>query len=148
MSVIRHCERGRDMHGTDMAHDVLRRHDVLPSLLHHVVGGLKDIVGLRLVRIAAAVLAVSLTLAIASQLQLGIFGQPEGEWQQSGLSLYTVSFINETASKSPFDKDWPNTIAICLMVKLEPEEDLREWLQYHRCALPRSLTIEATFSVS
>jgi hypothetical protein len=36
---------------------------------------------------------------------------------------------------SPYSLDWENTIAICAIMRLERIEDIREWLQYHRCVL-------------
>lgn len=40
----------------------------------------------------------------------------------------------EKNATSPFSLDWDNTIAICAIMRQENLEDLREWLQYHRCA--------------
>ena len=36
---------------------------------------------------------------------------------------------------SPFSLDWDNTIAICAIMRQERVEDIREWLQYHRCGV-------------
>jgi Glycosyltransferase family 92 len=35
---------------------------------------------------------------------------------------------------SPFETGWKNTVAICAIMRKEHTDDVREWLQYHRCA--------------
>ena len=41
------------------------------------------------------------------------------------------------AAISPFSRGWENTVAICAIAKREKTEDVREWLQYHRCVSSR-----------
>lgn len=33
------------------------------------------------------------------------------------------------------DTVWPNTVAICAIMRDENPEDIRQWLRYHKCAL-------------
>jgi hypothetical protein len=40
---------------------------------------------------------------------------------------------------SPDDPAWPNTIAICAMMKDEHPDDVAQWLKYHRCATTGSV---------
>jgi hypothetical protein len=35
----------------------------------------------------------------------------------------------------PESTEWPNTVALCTMMKNEHPDDVIEWLQYHQCAL-------------
>lgn len=35
----------------------------------------------------------------------------------------------------PETDEWPNTVALCALMKTENAEDVVEWLDYHRCAL-------------
>ena len=39
------------------------------------------------------------------------------------------------AAVSPYSKYWPNSIAICAVMKGEHVDDIREWLAYHRRAI-------------
>ena len=41
---------------------------------------------------------------------------------------------------SPFSQEWDNSIAICAIMRRERVEDIREWLQYHRCGSKPTLT--------
>ena len=78
--------------------------------------------------------AIALT-ALGGATQLVLFlhtTQPHGDVLPEGRDLKVQrTFV------SPFDEDWPNTVAICLLIKLEPAGDLREWLQYHRWDMSR-----------
>lgn len=35
----------------------------------------------------------------------------------------------------PHTAEWPNTIAICAIMKDESAQDVKEFLEYHRCVL-------------
>jgi hypothetical protein len=37
--------------------------------------------------------------------------------------------------QDPQPADWPNTVAICAMMKTEHADDVVEWLEYHRCSM-------------
>lgn len=39
---------------------------------------------------------------------------------------------------NPYNQDWPNTIAICAIMKGESEHDVKEFLEYHRYAFALS----------
>lgn len=41
---------------------------------------------------------------------------------------------NVKPSRHPDSSEWPNTVALCAMMKTEHSEDVLEWLDYHRCA--------------
>ena len=73
-----------------------------------------------------AAVAVLVALGIATQLAL-LWGATHG-----GISPASKWLSSQNTFVSPFDEAWPNTIGICLLIKLEAAADLREWLQYHR----------------
>jgi cytochrome oxidase Cu insertion factor (SCO1/SenC/PrrC family) len=44
-----------------------------------------------------------------------------------------VQAVNVTIDpRDPESADWPNTVALCAMMKTEHAEDVVEWLDYHR----------------
>lgn len=34
----------------------------------------------------------------------------------------------------PYEANWPNTVAVCAIMKEENAKDVQEFLEYHRCA--------------
>ena len=41
-----------------------------------------------------------------------------------------------TEKISPENAAWPNTLAVCAMMKSEHPDDVVQWLRYHKCAAP------------
>ena len=46
-----------------------------------------------------------------------------------------VQFSHVHAAPTPFTTAWDNSIAICAIMRNEHTDDVREWLQYHRCGV-------------
>lgn len=65
------------------------------------------------------------------------------------LAALSAPWSNACARTTPFSKDWANTVAICAIMRKEKTEDVREWLQYHRCALVLcKLTVTASLETA
>jgi hypothetical protein len=62
------------------------------------------------------------------------------------LAQYKPDAVPKATGSSPggrsdsHSKEWPNTIAICALMKTEHAEDVVEWLDYHRCVCTAILT--------
>ena len=41
--------------------------------------------------------------------------------------------VRNSARTNPFSSTWENSVLTCAIIKDEHSDDLREWLQYHRC---------------
>jgi hypothetical protein len=48
---------------------------------------------------------------------------------------------NFTAKIDPDSEEWPNTVAICAMMKTEHPDDVVQWLKYHACAPHTTLSV-------
>lgn len=50
--------------------------------------------------------------------------------------ITSIRFLCRSSSKvqasDPYVKDWPNTIAICAVMKAERAQDVKEFIDYHR----------------
>lgn len=61
-------------------------------------------------------------------------GMPGDSDRLPGQPVWDASKWNYTAKIDPESDEWPNTLAICAIMKGEHPDDVIQWLKYHMCA--------------
>jgi hypothetical protein len=66
-------------------------------------------------------------------------GMPGDSDRLPNTAPWSPSMWKQFTRISPNDPAWPNTLAICAIMKSEHPEDVVEWVNYHKCALAHAL---------
>lgn len=54
--------------------------------------------------------------------------------------------ISRLLAPDPYGKEWPNTIAICSVMKAERAQDVKEFIDYHRYVCMFFMLVKASLA--